>query len=306
LRFLTKYTIIIITLIFLTSCTRSSNQTSYLKIGLMPTMDSVVVATAYELGFFDEFGVNVELVPFSSARERDAAFLAGLLDGATVDLIAVGLFNEADIFTRATSVTTAHFTLIANPNYKTLKELENKTVMISHNTAIDFVLDQMLSYYNLDSDYIVREEVGNIPTRFEMVRTLQADAALISEPFATMAKSEGLTQITDTLTIDFNPFVLAFSLEAIENRVDDIRNFYKAYQLAVEYLNNQADVIIKQKIIDIIGFPDTAADYIELPIFLEPALPSENITQVALDWLINRNLVASDTTIEMFFYDIFQ
>jgi len=294
-------------LLFLTGCTANellAEENLPLRVGLMPTMDSVAIATAYELGFFDAHGVVVELIPFASARDRDSAFMAGALDGATVDLIAVGLFNEGGIPARATSVTTAHFTLIAQADFDDLTSLENGTVMISHHTAIDFVLDQMLVTYGLPHGHVVREEVGNIPSRFEMVRAGQAEGALISEPFATMAVADGLSVITDTFQIDFNPFVLAFSLDVIQERPDDLRAFYQAYQDAVDFLNASpvADNLVR--IVDLIGFPEAVVDYISLPTFLTPVVPTREIIEIARDWLIDKELISVDTPLEDFIYDI--
>ena len=301
-----KYLFIIVIFGTLTACLANTAQVepAPLQIGLMPTMDSVAIATAYELGLFEYHGIQVELIPFSSASDRDAAFQAGALDGATVDLIAVGLFNEGGFQVRATSVTTAHFTLVGQSQYTDLASLEGAAVLISNNTAIDFVLDQMLSFYGLPIDHIIRTEVGNIPARFEMVRSGGAEAALISEPFATMAEAFGLAVISDTFQIDFNPFVFAFSLDAIENRIDELRTFYLALGEAVDFLNSHPTEAHLDIIVELIGFPEEAYDYIQLPTFLASELPSAEIVDIALDWLIGRGLVAEDMDPITFIYEI--
>jgi len=294
-------------LLFLSGCSDralTEKDLAPLRIGLMPTMDSVAIATAYELGLFEVHDVAVELVPFASARDRDSAFIAGALDGATVDLIAVGLFNEGGIPTRATSVTTAHFTLIAQADFDDLASLKDGTVMISHHTAIDFVLDAMLEAHGLANDYVVREEVGNIPARFEMVRAGLAEAAVISEPFATMAVVDGLAVITDTFLIDFNPFALAFSLEVIEERSAELRAFYQAYLEAVEYLNESPMAKNLDRIVDLIGFPMEVVSYISMPTFLSPVVPEREIIEKARDWLVEKGLISVDTPLDDFIFDL--
>lgn len=300
-----KFLFIMVIIALMSACSSSGSQEKEaLRIGLMPTMDSVAIATAYELGLFEYHGVEIELIPFSSARDRDAAFQAGALDGATVDLIAVGLFNEGGFPVRATSVTTAHFTLIGQSHYFDLESLAGGTVMISNHTAIDFVLDQMLYVNGLPHDHVIREEVGNIPARFEMVREGQAEAALISEPFATMAAADGLSIISDTFQIDFNPFVFAFSLDVIENRADELRAFYLAYNEAVDFLNSSPTEAHLDMIINLIGFPEATVDYIQLPTFLTSTLPSDEIVEIALGWLQSRGLVSEDTAPESFTQEI--
>ncbi|MBF1706100.1 MAG: ABC transporter substrate-binding protein, partial [Selenomonas sp.] len=60
-----------------------------LTIGLMPDTDSIPFIIAAERGYFAEEGVEVELQPFKSAMDRDAALQSGNLDGAVSDLLAV-------------------------------------------------------------------------------------------------------------------------------------------------------------------------------------------------------------------------
>ena len=57
---------------------------SKLTIGLMPDTDSIPFIIAAERGYFAEEGVEVELVPFKSAMERDAALQSGNLDGSNL------------------------------------------------------------------------------------------------------------------------------------------------------------------------------------------------------------------------------
>ena len=42
---------------------------------------------AQERGLFQQAGLNVELVPFGSAQERDTAFVAGAIDGYFGDMV---------------------------------------------------------------------------------------------------------------------------------------------------------------------------------------------------------------------------
>lgn len=297
-----KFLLPISLLIIVVGCSTNTSQEelSPLRIGLMPNMDSVTIAAAYELGFFENHGVEVALVPFSSARDRDAAFQTGNLDGAAVDLISVGVLNEGGFPVRATTVTTAHYTLIATPQYEDLASLEDATVLISNHTAIDFIMDQMLEAHGLEWDHIVREEIPNIPTRFEMVRNNQADATLISEPFAAMAAAEGLTVITDTFEIDFNPLVLAFSDDVINTRTEELRAFFLAYNEAVDYLNSSSMEANLDLIVDLIGFPNDVINHIELPTFLKSELPSDEIIERAIRWLVDRGLISDHYETHMF------
>ena len=89
---------------------------SKITIGLMPDTDSIPFIIAAERGYFAEEGVEVELVPFKSAMERDAALQSGNLDGAISDLLAVIFARSGGFALHATSYTDGNYNLVAGAN----------------------------------------------------------------------------------------------------------------------------------------------------------------------------------------------
>ena len=141
-----------------------------LTIGLMPAIDAFPIVIAHYFGYFADEGLTVRLEPFTSSANRDAALQAGELDAATVDLVAVGLFVEADFPIRATGVTSGHFILVSHAGFYSIEDLADESVVISANTAIDFVLDQMVDNAGFALDHIERVIVPPIPERMELLR----------------------------------------------------------------------------------------------------------------------------------------
>ena len=78
-----------------------------LTIGLMPDTDSIPFIIAAERGYFAEEGVEVELQPFKSAMDRDAALQSGNLDGAVSDLLAVIFARSVDLMSVPFPIRTA-------------------------------------------------------------------------------------------------------------------------------------------------------------------------------------------------------
>ncbi len=64
------------------------------KMGLLPILDVLPFYVAEQAGYFEEEGLNIELIPVSSALERDQLMLAGEIDGMLNDLISTGIFNQ--------------------------------------------------------------------------------------------------------------------------------------------------------------------------------------------------------------------
>ena len=59
-----------------------------LTVGLMPAVDAAPMLLAAERGYFAAEGVEVELVVFASASERQVALQTGAVDGTITDLVA--------------------------------------------------------------------------------------------------------------------------------------------------------------------------------------------------------------------------
>lgn len=287
---------LLFTLLFTTACSSENSEvaeeglTETITFGLMSTIDAIPLIIAEEKGFFEDRGVNVELQTFTSARDRDAAFQAGALDGTITDLIAVGLFNQAGLDVRITGTTTGNFELLANPAIESIEDLKGKTVIVANNTGIEYSLDKILESAGLSPDDVTKEEVPSIPTRLELVRNNQSDAAILPEPFVTIGIASGLTPLATAEPIGMT----AFFQNAIDEKSAEIKAFYQAYNDAVEYLNTHSTDEYIDLIIERIGFPEELRDQINLPEFKKNSLPSDEKIQSAFDWLRNRDLLTTD------------
>ena len=273
---------------------RSTVELDELTIGLMPAIDAFPIVLAHYLGYFEDEGLIVHLEPFSSSADRDAALQAGELDAATVDLVAVGLFVEADFPIRATGVTSGRFTLVSNVGFYSIEDLAEETVVISNNTAIDFVLDQMVELAGFELDHIERVIVPPVPERMELLREGQVTAALLPEPWAAIAIADGLYGITDTVEIGLFPFVTAFTDEALENQVAEVEAFYRAYNRAVVFINETPLEEYFHIMVDVIGFPPDVIDHLILPEFTPNQMPDNEVLAATIEWLLSRGLVSED------------
>lgn len=270
-----------------------------LTVGLMPAIDAFPIVIAHYRGYFADEGLTVNLEPFSSATDRDAALQAGLIDVATVDLVAVGLSREAGIVPlRATGLTSGRFTLVANAGFDSIEDLAGATVVISQNTAIDFVLDQMVDVAGFDADHIDTLAIPAIPARLEYLRAGNVAAALLPEPWATLAIAEGFYEITNTIEIGFVPFVTAFTDDALETGQAEIQAFYRAYNRAIDFLNASELDDYFHIMVDVIGFPEEVAEHLILPEFAHNAMPEDHVLEATISWLLSRDLITEGMTTE--------
>ena len=143
-----------------------------MKVGLLYDEEALPAYIAQQEGLFQKNGVNVQLIPFRSAVERDSAIQSGAVDGAEGDLIEVSLLNQGGFPVKAVTVLLGakpeegRFYILAAPHTITnVADLKGKTLAVSQNTIIDFLADEMLTLKGVNPDQVQKVYVPNMPLR---------------------------------------------------------------------------------------------------------------------------------------------
>ena len=265
---------------------------SKITIGLMPDTDSIPFIIAAERGYFAEEGVEVELVPFKSAMERDAALQSGNLDGAVSDLLAVIFARSGGFALHATSYTDGNYNLVAggNAGISTAADLRGKEIAISRNTIIEYITDEILKINGLDEQDVSKVVIPQIPVRLEMLQSGNLAAAVLPEPMASVAAASGNRYVTGSAELGLNPGVIVFADAAIQEKAESIRAMYRAYNKSVDYLNHAPRAEYIDLVMDKSGFPAPARDALELKPYRTAGLPAEKDVEEAVHWVKSRDL----------------
>ncbi|OGO77951.1 MAG: hypothetical protein A2Y23_04365 [Clostridiales bacterium GWB2_37_7] len=274
----------------------SQIQTKTLNFGAMGSVEAIPIIIADEKGYFEKQGLDVNIQTFKSAKDRDAAFQSGNLDGIIGDEIAITLYQNADFDVKITGATDGNFTLIANPNsgIKTINEMKSKSIAISEKTVIEYTLDKILERNTLTPQDVQKSIVPAIPTRLEMLRSNKVDAAVLPEPFATLAIKDGGIVLGSAIEEGIYTSVTAFTQESIDTKAAEIKAFYKGYNEAVDYVNNTEISEYEDIIIKTVGYPEDMKGKIVLPVFRKNILPAEADLQSVIDWASNSKLIKKD------------
>ncbi|MFZ5969695.1 MAG: ABC transporter substrate-binding protein [Bacillota bacterium] len=274
-----------------TAADPTSKQT--LNIGAVSSVDVIPIIIADEKGFFEKEGVTVNFQPFKSAKDRDAAFQGGTLDGIICDQIAISLYHNADFDVKITGITDGDFNLVANPSsgIRSINDIKGKSVAISEKTVIEYTLDKMLLNNGMEPTDVQKIMVPPIPTRLEMLRNNQVDVALLPEPFSTLALKDGGILLGSASDEGLSPSVTAFTQEAIDTKASEIQAFYRAYHEAVDYINRTPISEYEDTIIKTVGYPEEMKGKIDLPTFRKNVLPTEAEVQSVIDWTVKNSLV---------------
>lgn len=277
-----------------------------IAIGLMPDIDSVPIIIAEEKGYFAEEGLKVDIQKFKSAMDRDAALQSGNLDGAISDMLAVAFAKAGGFDVKVTSYTDGTYKLIAGKGDGDVKpqDLAGKDVAVSKNTIIEYVTDRIIASQNMPEDSINKVVIPQIPTRLEMLQSGKLAAATLPEPMGSIAIANGCRFVTDSEEMGVNPGVMMFTAKAASDKKAELQAFYRAYNKAVNYLNEHPQDEYMDLVIEKSGFPDAAKAALKLPQYREAGLPAEKDVSECINWMVQKELIKQSYTYDELVLDL--
>ncbi|KAB1435989.1 transporter substrate-binding domain-containing protein [Candidatus Galacturonibacter soehngenii] len=303
--------IIAVTLVMFGGCakkenTASNTQKQVIRFGMMSSTDVIPLVIMNENKISDKYNFELDLQVFTSAKDRDAAFQAGELDGVITDYIGICMYQNAGFDVKITGITDGDYILMAGKHtgITDISQIKGKSIAISENTLIEYTLDTILKKNGLEEADVVKEVVPRIPDRLELLRNEQIDLGLMPEPFATLALSEDAVLLSTANECGLYPAVSAFSIGALEEKKEAIQNFYKAYNEAVTYLNQTDISEYEQTVIKAVGYPEEMAGTIEVKPFRTSTLPLEEDVLDAIGWASSKGLCKPDLSYEQVTYDV--
>ena len=279
------------------ACNTAEDDTP-IRVGLLPIIDSVPFYLAEEEGLFEAAGLNVELITFNSALERNVALEAGAIDGQLADLIATGLINNQRHTVSIVKTTyratndVAMIALVAGADsgISSPSDLAGRSVGISSNSLIEYHLDLYLDGAGLARDSVEKTEVAAIPVRMELLSQGQLDAAVLPEPLITLAVNAGGEVILDDRQSRLGMSVLEFNVDYLSDHEAIVKSFLAVHEDAVQLINANPDqyaYLLPEKA----RLPEFLVGIFQVPPFPTNDVPTEAETQQATDWLLEKELI---------------
>lgn len=266
-----------------------------ITIGVMPDVDSIPFVIAEKNGYFTKEGVKVKIEHFKSARDRDSALQSGVLDGVVTDVVAVAFANEGGIKLRIISKHDGNIELMAGKDtgIKSVQDLKGRSIAMSTNTIMEYTADTMLQDVGLKPDDVKKVPIPQLPTRLEMLMGGKVDSAIMPEPLAGMAIKNGALILNSTDQTGNKCGAIAFRADILKDNPDEIKAVFRAYDKAVDYLNqvpiaNYVDYVIKEQ-----GFPEAVKGSLELPKYQKATAPDPKIVAGVVEWMQAKQLIKS-------------
>ncbi len=279
-----------------------------LKLGMLPIVDSLPFWVAEAEGYFESQNLDVELITFKSANERDAALMSGRIDGMLADLVASATLRDS-----GTPVQIASLSLGATPDegpmgilagkgtgITDLSQLKGKEIAISTNTVMHYVAEQLLLENGFKPEEIKFVNFPSIPVRYESLMEGKINAAILPDPLLSMAEGQGAKLLaTDAKAQqNYSQSVIVFTEEALQEKADGIRRLFIAYNQAIVALkldhNRYVDLLIEKAKLPVL----IKAVYHDAMPFSPAQPPREEDVERVVKWLLDKGLLKAEVTYE--------
>ena len=269
-----------------------------LKVGVLPILDALPMYVADSEGYFKEQNLQVDLPLFSSALERDSAFVAGQIDGELNDPVSTALLNKdgdkASIVRLAFkgNESMAMMVVLAAPGSKiaSAKDLKNVPIGISGNSIIEYTTDRLLQSAGLTPSEIVTTEVTKIPVRAEMLAKGQLQAATLPEPLASLAVQQGAKVVVNDSKTGTGKSVISFRQEVVTKNPEAIKRFLAAYEKGVDAINKNPERY-RDLMVDKAKVPDSLRTTLRVPVFPKAQLPTQQDLADVMQWMVDKKLL---------------
>ncbi|WP_437736128.1 ABC transporter substrate-binding protein [Sorangium sp. So ce1335] len=253
------------------------------------------LSIAEEKGFFDQQGVDVELLFNPDLYGMISDFTAGKVDGLpwTMEVVVRVLAKEPDVRVVLYSGQTAGADVImARPEIQTIADLKGKRIAAKTGAMGEMLVGEMLERNGLALDDVTlvnTRETDVIP--FLQNNTIQAGHTW--EPYATQGASSGAKVIfsskeTPGLFADFT----IFRASVLRDRPDDVRAFLRAWFQAVDYWKAHPqegnEIIAKALNIPAADISTEGYEFFSLEEVRQRFAPGNDPTSLA--WLVDKHV----------------
>lgn len=274
-----------------------------IQFGTLPVIQALPLFVAAEKGYFKEAGLNVELVPFNSAMEKDVAMSAGQISGYFGDMITPMVLTANGTLVKIVATyfniknEQRMFAILAAPKYpkKDLQSLASAGIACSSNTMLDYLMTRLLEKKGIAANKINLVEVKSIPIRLQMLMSEQVPAAILPEPLVTLAEMKGAQVMIDDRGTGMTATVLVFSDQFLAKNPDTVKTFLKVVEKANDFINQNPDQV-RPIMNRECKMPEPLQQSFTIPKFPKLNIPRTEEVMDVYTWLRDKNVIKTEMT----------
>ncbi len=296
-----KSLMVFILLIFLAASCRPGREQNTVRVAVLPVLDALPLHLALAEGYFADQGLDVELIPVSSAPERDALMQSGQADMILNEIVSTIFYNQSE-----TRVVIVRFLRVATPEYPLFRilaapgsgissaaDLKGVEIGISEGTVIHYTTQRLLQNAGLAADEILTIAIPKIPDRIALLASGELAAANLPDPAASVALLQGAVLVIDDTTLPgISSSVLSVDAALAREHPETVRRFLAAVELAVTDINRDKGAYLDQ-IVELGLLPPPLRDNYSIPDFPTASVPSLAQFDDAMQWALDLDLISN-------------
>lgn len=283
-----RYILLFTSMFYLLAVLSCTKETTSLSLGMMPAVDIAPFYHAQDSGIFESLGLEVELVLFTNAQNRQTALQTNQIDGAMTDLVALVTHAAGDFKLTGVLATEGIFPMLTATADRFLpahqdNDMPPPKIGLMEISVVNYVAEQYMRQL-FDLENYENVYITEIPARLEAVRNRQIDAGIFPEPVASIGEMTGLTKIVHRDIPSETLDIIAFTDKALEDKKAAIQLLVQAYTQATMELNANDDLTREVLLRHIPNLPQPAAELITLPLYQPARLQPDGFIQEIIDW----------------------
>ena len=235
---LTAIGAIIISMLFGTSA--SPAEVTKLRVGILLAGEFVPTYIAHKKGYFQKYGLDVELIYFQGGSQVIQAMLGGdipLTVTAGPEGVAAKL-QGADIVLLSANNPTMHFTLFVAPDIKKAADLRDKKAGISRfGSSSDFSIRYIFKSLGLGEKDVTIVQIGDNPSRLAALKVNAIQASVFTAPNTVRARKAGFVAMVDAykLGLKIHGSGIATTGAFLREHRPTVEQFFKGFLEGVQY-----------------------------------------------------------------------
>jgi NitT/TauT family transport system substrate-binding protein len=261
-----------------------------LKVAVMPTLDCLPLFVAKAENLFGKNGADVRLKMFTAQMDCDTAVVGGSVEGVVSDLVRtermVKLGTQLDYVT----ATDAYWQLYTGRMARITKlpQLDDRMVAMTRYSVTDMLADAVVDSAKLKQERLFKIQVNDVGIRLSMLLGGEIEAALLTEPQASVARQAGHKRLMDSRKWDIQMGVIAFRHAAMQDstRQRQLAAFTKGYNQACDSLNRYGVERYRDLLVKYCKIKNEQADSLLLATKFKPVRPPrEADVERARSWI---------------------
>ena len=272
-----------------------NKSTRVIRIGLIPVIDSFLFIVAEKENLFEKEGLAVEIIWFSSAKERDDALLSGRIDIAVHDPVgSILLYSRGApikiigfVCCEYDNESNIGFYLLSRPGLELSRNISS--IAVSRNTIIEYVAWRMLNSLGLDPRRIDFVDVPSILNRYQLLIDGKLDYAVLPDPWGSLA----IRNNASVIAFHRDLVVLVAREEILRDQVarSSVVKILRLLNESVD-LYNRDPLKYRSDIAEKLMIPKELREVFELKWMSHIRKMPEEVFSDAVSWLIEKQLIS--------------